>query len=85
MLVNVGLLSGVWVQVVTPAIETSWLHSYRVVQIHHQIIPYMLAWFPDNGPFPYDNYIDHREKINFINHVMHKLNMANNVPKYVGQ
>ena len=43
----------------------------------------MLAWFPDNGPFPYDNYIDHREKINFINHVMHKLNMANNVPKYV--
>ena len=81
----VGILSGFGAGLLLQPIATLWLHSYRVVQIHHHIIPYMLAWFPDNGPFPYDNYIDHREKINFINHVMHKLNMANNVPKYVGQ
>ena len=56
----------------------------NTVAISTFMYPPQLAWFPDNGPYPYYGYTNHREKINFINQQIHKINMANNVPKYVG-
>ena len=44
--------------------------------------PPQLSWFPDNGPYPYPGYQDHKEKIDWINNEIDKLNKENNVPKY---
>ena len=58
--------------------------SPNTVAIATLMYPPQLAWFPDNGPYPYSNYVNHREKINFINHQIQKINMHNDVPKYPG-
>ena len=46
--------------------------------------PPQLAWFPDNGEFPYPGYINQKEKIDWINHEIHVLNVSNQVRNYPG-
>ena len=46
--------------------------------------PPQLAWFPDNGEFPYPGYVNQKEKIDWINQEIHVLNEANQVPLYAG-
>ena len=41
-----------------------------------------LAWFPDNGSYPYQGYRDQKEKIDWLNQAIHDLNIENNVPSY---
>ena len=41
--------------------------------------PPQLAWMPDNGPFPYDGYTNNREKIDWLNQEIKRLNAANQV------
>ena len=46
--------------------------------------PPQLAWFPDNGDFPYPGYLNQKEKIDWLNQEIHELNVANQVPLYPG-
>ena len=48
------------------------------------MLPPQLAWFPDNGEFPYPGYVNQKEKIDWLNQEIHALNVANQVPLYVG-
>ena len=45
--------------------------------------PPSLCWFRDNGPVPY-NYTNHKDKVDWLNHEIHNLNLDNNVPIYPG-
>ena len=44
--------------------------------------PPQLAWFPDNGEFPFPAYQNQLEKIDWINQKIHELNILNQVPMY---
>ena len=52
------------------------------VAISTLMYPPQLSWFPDNGAYPYPGYQNHKEKIDWINNEIDKLNTENNVPKY---
>ena len=41
--------------------------------------PPQVAWLADNGPYPSENYVDNKEKIDWINQEIKKLNTANNI------
>ena len=41
--------------------------------------PPQVAWMPDNGPFPHEDYTNNREKIDWINQEIKKLNTTNQV------
>ena len=43
------------------------------------LYPPQLAWLPDNGPFPTENYVNNKEKIDWINQEIRNLNAANNI------
>ena len=55
----------------------------NTVAIATLMYPPQLAWFPDNGPFPTHNYLNQKEKIDWLNEEIHRLNVRNNVPQYV--
>ena len=44
--------------------------------------PPQLSWFPDNGRFPFPGYRNQKEKIDWLNDEIEKLNKKNNVSKY---
>ena len=44
--------------------------------------PPQLSWFPDNGRFPYPEYRNQKEKIDWLNDEIEKLNIENQAPKY---
>ena len=62
------------------------LHSDKTntVAVSTLMYPPQLAWFSDNGPVPYPGYVNHIEKIDWLNKEIHELNMSNNVDNYVG-
>ena len=56
----------------------------NTVAISTFMLPPQLAWFADNGPYPYPGYINQKEKIDWLNREIHDLNLGNNVVNYVG-
>ena len=58
-------------------------HSKSTVAIASMMYPPKLAWFRDNGPEPL-NYHNQREKIDWLNGKIDKINLNNAVPYYPG-
>ena len=56
----------------------------NTVAISTFMFPPQLAWFADNGQYPYPGYINQKEKIDWLNREIHDLNLSNNVLNYVG-
>ena len=47
----------------------------HTVTIASLMYPPQLAWFPNNGPLPYEGYKNNKDKIDWINQEIKKLNM----------
>ena len=56
----------------------------NTVAVSTLMYPPKLAWFTDNGPVPYPGYVNHIDKIDWLNREIHELNLSNGVDNYVG-
>ena len=53
-------------------------HRGNTIAISSLMYPPQLAWFPDNGPEPYEGYTNNRAKIDWLNGEISDLNLAYN-------
>ena len=58
-------------------------NSCNTVTVCTLLYPPQLAWFSDNGPEP-ENYVNQKEKINWINGKIDGLNLEHGMGHYVG-
>ena len=56
----------------------------NTVAVATLMYPPQLAWFPDNGPYPTPDYVNQREKIDWLNNQIQLRNTENGVPIGVG-
>ena len=56
----------------------------NTIAISTLMYPPQLAWFEDNGAFPYPGYINQKEKIDWLNMSINQENRRNNVPEFPG-
>ena len=57
--------------------------SHNTFTVASLMYPPRLAWFPDNGREP-PGYVNMMEKIDWLNHKIRELNIANNFPHFPG-
>ena len=54
----------------------------NTVAIATLMYPPQVAWFPDNGPVPYPEYVNQKEKIDWLNQNIRWENARNKAPNY---
>ena len=58
-------------------------NTSNTVAIATFMYPPQLAWYADNGPYPCRDYVNQKEKIDWLNVGIKGMNIRNNVPNFV--